>query len=184
MLDVASVWKAPVQQQNFRQLLEAMSRPGTVQSLHGIEDESNSLLAVLSALLDNEVSFCDNDKLLSNDDHLLLQAKQDDAEEADYLLCEGNQEPGFEPRLGTLASPELSATIVLKVDSITDGESLIELKGPGIKEQAQCNVKGLHPQWLIKRQEWVSAFPLGVDLILADESRVMAIPRTSIIKVN
>jgi len=184
MLDVASVWKAPFQQQNFRQLLEAMSRPGTVKSLHGIEEESNSLLAVLSALLDNEVSFCDNDKLLSRDDYLLLQAKQGDAEEVDFVLCDGNEEPLFEPRLGTLASPELSSTIVIKVDSVTGGDDQITLFGPGIKEQAECNLKGLHPQWFIKRQEWISAFPLGVDLILADESNVMAIPRTSIIKVN
>ena len=184
MLDVASVWKAPVQQKNFRQLLEAMSRPGTITSLFGIDKESNSVLAILSALLDNEVKFCDNDNLLSRDDHLLLQAKQGDAEEADYVLCAGNEEPVFEPRLGTLASPELSSTIVLKVDSITDGDDQITLSGPGIKTETECRVSGLHPQWLNKRQEWVCAFPLGVDLILTDESHVMAIPRTSNIEVN
>ena len=77
--------------------------------------------------------------------------------------------------------------IVLKVNSVNEGKNednmVIRLTGPGIKEQVKCCLSGLHPQWLAKRQEWVSAFPLGIDMIFADKSHIMALPRTAILEV-
>jgi len=50
-----------------------------------------------------------------------------------------------------------------------------------VKEVA-CS--GLNPAWLSKRQEWNGAFPLGVDMILFDAARIIAIPRTTRITIK
>ncbi|NET53236.1 MAG: hypothetical protein F6K09_32605, partial [Merismopedia sp. SIO2A8] len=34
-------------------------------------------------------------------------------------------------------------------------------------------LNGFHGAWFSRRQEWVSAFPLGIDLILVDATQVM-----------
>ncbi|MBW9263030.1 MAG: phosphonate C-P lyase system protein PhnH [Candidatus Thiodiazotropha sp. (ex. Lucinisca nassula)] len=184
MLEVAPIWQPHIQQQNYRLLLEAMSRPGSVHSIKGLNTTSNSLLAVLSALLDSSVRFCDTSDLLETTDIALLQAIQTLPEEADYLLCSGIDVPDFQPRLGTLASPEQSATLLVHVAALQAGDLQLHLTGPGIKQNRNCNIQGLDPDWLVKRESWVCGFPMGVDLILLDQQQLMALPRTTRVEVH
>ncbi|MGD8910591.1 MAG: phosphonate C-P lyase system protein PhnH [Chromatiales bacterium] len=184
MLDLEPIWQAETQQQNYRVLLEAMSRPGSRQALHGVTESSGATLAVLATLLDGSVSLSDLQGLLSEADRTLLQSVQADPEQADYLLCCGHQAPTFEPKLGSLPSPECSATLVVEVTSLNGGELHLNLSGPGIRERRECAVAGLDPDWLARRQSWVCGFPLGVDLILVDREQVMALPRTTRVEVR
>jgi alpha-D-ribose 1-methylphosphonate 5-triphosphate synthase subunit PhnH len=183
MLDLQPIWQAETQQQNYRVLLQAMSRPGSRQALHGVTESSDAAVAVLATLLDGSVSLSDPHGLLSEAENSLLQAGQVDPGEADYLLCCGQQAPTFEPKLGTLPSPEYSATLVIKVSSLSNGELRLNLSGPGIHEQRACAITGLDADWLVRRQSWVCGFPLGVDLILVDKDQVMALPRTTQVEV-
>ena len=184
MLEVAPIWQPHIQQQNYRLLLEAMSRPGSLHSITGLNTSSNSLLAVLAALLDSSVRFCDSNDLLETSDIALLQAIQTVPEEADYLLCSGIDVPDFQPRLGSLASPEQSATLLVHVSALEAGDLQLGLTGPGIKEKQVCNIQGLDSDWLVKRESWVCGFPLGVDLILLDQQQLMALPRTTRVEVR
>jgi alpha-D-ribose 1-methylphosphonate 5-triphosphate synthase subunit PhnH len=184
MLELAPVWQAQIQQQNYRLLLEAMSRPGTLHSIVGLDETSNTQLAVLAALLDSSVCFSDSDQLLEAADIALLQSIQTTPEAADYLLCSGSRAPSFEPRLGSLASPEQSATLVVRVTDLEAGDLQLDLRGPGIKENQVCNIQGLDPDWLQKRKAWVCGFPLGVDMILLDQQQMMALPRTTRVEVH
>jgi alpha-D-ribose 1-methylphosphonate 5-triphosphate synthase subunit PhnH len=183
MLEVDSIWTADTQQHNFRSILEAMARPGKVNPLEYKKHESNSIKAVLATILDGEVTFSDHDQLLDEDDWLLLQAIKSATNKADYILCDGDKLPDFDPKLGTLESPENSATIIILVDSLLDGDVKMVLTGPGIQTRIECNLTGLDKQWLLKRAEWVCNFPLGVDLILVCRSGVMAIPRSATVEV-
>ncbi|HCW91511.1 MAG TPA: carbon-phosphorus lyase subunit PhnH, partial [Marinobacter sp.] len=41
---------------------------------------------------------------------------------------------------------------------------------------------GLTSQWLAERARWNRNFPMGVDLILVDDTQVVALPRTTRIR--
>lgn len=179
MLNVAEIWTADVQQQTYRSLLDAISRPGKVKPILWQEEGSISTTAVLAALLDGEVTLSDHDNLLCQQDWLRLQAVKAESDQADYILCKAVKAPEFEPKLGTLTSPEQSATLILQVDTLVDGELKFQLSGPGVNGQIICAVSGLHTEWLSRRQEWIYAFPLGVDILFVDQAGVMALPRTT-----
>ncbi len=181
MLKLDTIWHADTQQAHFRLLLEAMSRPGRIYELHTPSDRSAR--AVLAALLDARVTLADPHRYLHPDDWPMLQCTREEASTADYILCQGERAPDFEPKLGTLPEPEHSATLVLALQGLGRGDTRLRLQGPGIEQTQLLSLDGLDPQWLQKREDWVSAFPLGVDMILVDAKRIAALPRTTRIEV-
>ncbi|MES9947224.1 MAG: phosphonate C-P lyase system protein PhnH [Candidatus Thiodiazotropha sp.] len=183
MLEVAAIWTPNTQQQNYRALLEAMSRPGKVNVIMQ-ETRDQTYTAILATLLDAEVSLADPDGLLDETTWPMLQANSAKPQEADYVLCSGDRPPSFQPKLGSLPSPEQSATLIIKVDSLSQGEMNLLLSGPGVDGTTRCAITGLDPDWFIKRVSWVSAFPLGVDLLLVDDTSVLALPRTTKVEVR
>ncbi|MES9983940.1 MAG: phosphonate C-P lyase system protein PhnH [Candidatus Thiodiazotropha sp. 6PLUC6] len=182
MLDVTPIWTVHIQQQNYRALLQAMSRPGSVSNI-GCGDNDKAYLAVLATLLDGEVSLADPQQLLNDQDWPLLQAAPLDSTHADYLLLEGSQTTAVQPKLGTLPSPEDSSTLIISVQSLTQGDLHLRLSGPGVNGTSDVAIDGLHHDWISQREEWVCAFPLGVDMILVDQDAVMALPRTTRVEV-
>lgn len=184
MLTLESIWQAENQQAQFRLLLEAMARPGSRYTFFEHPDESSVALAVLATLLDAEVSLADPQKRLTDKDWRMLQVRSAELEHADYILHTGMQpSTDLVPKPGTLASPEKSATVILVVDELGQGDMALTLSGPGIKTQQQLIVSGLDAWWLSMRELWNSAFPLGVDFILVDEKQVVALPRTTKVEV-
>ncbi len=183
MLELTSIWKPEVQQQNYRALLEAVSRPGTVQPVRFSAHDTDAVTAILATLLDGEVSLCDLDQQIDEDSWPLLQAVPRNADQADYVVCDGSKPPAFQPKLGSLASPEHSATLLLSVGSLTSDSATIRLQGPGIKEHKACSIAGLCNSWLAARADWVDAFPLGVDMLLIDRDSVLALPRSTQVEV-
>ena len=183
MLHIEPIWTPEIQQIHFRLLLEVMSRPGKRSELIEIPESGKPFLSVLSALLDSEVSLSDPDNLLSDDDWLMLQANRSEPESADYILCSASNVPTFTPKLGTLPSPEKSATIVLVASSLEQGSLTLRLSGPGIAIDNELVLDGVKQEWLEKRIDWNCAFPLGVDFILLDSRRVTAIPRTTKVEI-
>jgi len=180
-MNVDEIWQPHKQQQIFRVLLEAMSRPGTVQSLP-INSAVTAEKALLATLLDAEVSLCDKDALLEMTDWPLLQAKEDTPGQANYILCEGSKAPYFKPQMGSLSCPDESATVIIKVSSLKGSRVQLTLKGPGIENIKTIGIDGLNKHWLKVRQDWVSAFPLGVDFFIVDDSQVMGLPRTTTVE--
>jgi alpha-D-ribose 1-methylphosphonate 5-triphosphate synthase subunit PhnH len=183
MLDVAAIWTPYIQQQNYRAILKAMSRPGLVEPIQ-CSDGDEAHKAVLATLLDGEVSLADPEHLLSEQEWPLLQACGSDSAGADYILCNGDKPTALQPKLGTLPSPEHSATLVIRVTSLTSGDLHLRLSGPGVNGSSKVTITGLNQEWLARREDWVCAFPLGVDMILVDASAVMALPRTTRVEVR
>ncbi|MGD8938053.1 MAG: phosphonate C-P lyase system protein PhnH [Gammaproteobacteria bacterium] len=184
MLNLDPIWTPEFQQQHFRLLLDAMARPGKCQTLINVPDNGPCALAVLATLLDAEVSLADPHALLDSADWPMLQAKSTNAETADFVLCDGTRTPDFTPKLGSLHSPELSATLILMVEELGQGNTHLQLSGPGIAGSQTLMIKGLDSQWLVLREDWVCAFPMGVDLILVAGKQVAALPRTSKVEVR
>jgi len=184
MLKLDPIWQPDIQQTNFRLLLDAMAYPGRRFTIHAVPKEGHVALSVLATLLDAEVTLSDPYNLLRSDDWPMLQAKATSADKADYVLCDASQLPKFLPKLGTLPDPEQSATLILKVNKLGKGEKTLKLSGPGIKDIENLIVDGLNTEWLSNRDDWVCAFPLGVDMILVDEQHVAALPRTTKVEVE
>ena len=190
MINIASIWLPARQQQNYRAVLDAMSRPGHCKKLYfeggDLDRENKAFTALLASLLDKAVTFADPHALIHEDELTLLQTQLIEPEQADFIVCKGSEIPAFQPKLGTLPSPELSATIVISVTNIDEssqGNLKLCLSGPGVNNFTQCAITGLNRQWLNAREEWVSRFPLGVDILLVDDTSVMALPRTTTVEI-
>lgn len=184
MLKLDPIWQPDSQQKQFRLLLEAMSRPGECYAIATIPEDGSVALSVLATLLDAEVSLADPDDLLRIEDWPMLQAKPELSEQADYILCDGAHPPDFIPKIGTLACPEQSATLLLVVEELgqaINSQSALKMKltGPGIAASSILSISGLNPEWLSVREDWNDSFPLGVDWILVDRARITALPRTT-----
>lgn len=174
--DLLRFWLPTTQQIVFRSLINAFSYPGQMTEL----THADGSVAILATLVDAETTLADPDQLLSDLTKTRLNAPIVAAEQANYIIVRGNMNPRFTPQLGTLESPESGATVVVLIDSFTDSGRWC-ISGPGIKRPWYIDFGGLDSSWLDTRNIWCSSFPLGVDLILTDQKRCLALPRTTLI---
>lgn len=173
----AAAWEPLTQQWVFRRLLEAFSYPGRVASV-ARPDHAPALPLILATLVDAQVTLADPQGLIAADDWRRLGARREAPEAAHFIVASGDLAPAFAPAVGTLESPELGATVVLRVDSLGEGSPLA-LSGPGIDGATRLAVGGLDPAWLARRAVWNAGFPMGVDVVLVDGTRLAVLPRTT-----
>jgi alpha-D-ribose 1-methylphosphonate 5-triphosphate synthase subunit PhnH len=200
----------------FRKLLDAMSRPGTIQAipvpdaLAGIPEGADLVgvlpahgdrylynryaLGALATLLDRETTFVlgwagdwiERETSLSRWLERFGGARMGEPSAADYALCLDGQSGALLPDLcqGTEAAPEDSATAFICISDMVGepkrGGTVLELRGPGIRETATITVWGL-PN--VAQEALVAtrrAYPLGVDVILIDRrGQCVGMPRTT-----
>jgi alpha-D-ribose 1-methylphosphonate 5-triphosphate synthase subunit PhnH len=180
----ADIWAPARQQQLFRSLLDAFSYPGRIQTCTA---QAEPWLALLGALLDGQTTLSDPQDMLQESIWPKLEAQRVPYELAAFVLLDGSHAPEFVPSLGTLEEPEGGATLLLRVASLHDDESAalrMRLSGPGIREAVSISVDGLHQDWIDARNDWVASFPLGVELVLCDAQRFVALPRTTRIVIG
>jgi len=175
-LTALSIWQAHTQQRLFRRLLEAFAYPGRL--LDAADSGTTARLAILATLLDGEVDLADPHGLIAPEDGLRLMTSAAAPEQARFVVADAARAPDFTPTQGSLESPEFGATLLLEVEQLGTGSPLL-LTGPGIAAQTRLAVQGLHPEWIARRADWVSAYPLGVDIILCDATHFAALPRTT-----
>lgn len=173
---ISDIWQPHTQQQAYRQLMQAFSNPGQIETL-----SDDAMLLTLATLLDGATSFADVHGLVPALDHTRLETVNATPETAHFVLVDGAQAPEFKPDLGTLESPEGGATLLVAVASISTGKPYT-LSGPGIDGVRNITVQGLNPAWIDARESWNAAFPMGVDIVLLSGTQVMALPRTTRIK--
>lgn len=173
---IPGIWQPHTQQQAYRQLMQAFANPGQIETL-----SDDALLLTLATLLDGATSLADVHGLISALDHTRLETVNATPETAHFVLADGAQAPAFTPSLGTLESPEGGATLLLAIESVSQGKSYT-LSGPGVDGVRNIKVQGLNPAWLDARESWNAAFPMGVDIVLLAGSQVLALPRTTSIK--
>ena len=180
----ADIWAPARQQQLFRSLLDAYSYPGRIQTC---PVPAETTLALLSALLDGQTTLSDPLDMVDEFDWPKLEARRVLSEHAAFILLDGSHAPQFVPKLGTLEAPEGGATLLLRVAGLHEensGALHLQLSGPGIRQALNISVDGLHQDWISARNDWVSGFPLGVELVLCDAQRFVALPRTTRIVIG
>ena len=187
-MNIKEWWMPDAQQQAFRTVLDGFARPGTHMTLG--DADTDATLILLAALLDESVTLADTTGRLNKDQRRLLLAPDAPSSQAHFVLLDGSTAPAadFEPSLGTLEAPEFGATLLLNVaDLLTKpqpGSLTLRLRGPGIADECELHVHGLHAEWIARRAGWVSAFPLGVDIVLCAPRRLAALPRTTRIELQ
>lgn len=180
LMNASGIWLPQMQQKLFRGLLAAYSYPGRITAC--ADQNAPAWLAIVSALVDGETTLADPQQLLSDAWWSKLEARRAPLEQAAFILQDGSHAPELLPNLGTLEAPEAGATLLILVDSLrcdAGGEVNLRLSGPGIQHQVAISVNGLHPAWIISRNEWVADFPLGVEMVLCDAQHFVALPRTT-----
>jgi alpha-D-ribose 1-methylphosphonate 5-triphosphate synthase subunit PhnH len=162
----------------FRRILDVAARPGQIADLGDLLDGRPAALAALATFCDNTQTLADLTGTLSDTDLAFLDVGKAAPEQAGFILAAGAGAPDFTPRLGSLDAPEGGATIIVTVESLTDG-AVLTLTGPGIATQTRLAPKGLADGWLTARALWCADFPMGVDLVLADATCLTVLPRTT-----
>jgi alpha-D-ribose 1-methylphosphonate 5-triphosphate synthase subunit PhnH len=185
-------------QQNYRSLLQAMSRPGRVLRLDALDAVSSfaATMAVGECLLDPEVSLCviGNGRALTFQSALVgsTQVRTESPERADFIFVCGMRSQGGVrlAKRGRLESPEEGATLVYCMDSqptCASDRFRIRLTGPGIAEQGGIapEMRGIPVEEFQELTAVNADYPLGVDaFFVRPNGEVMALPRSTRIRVR
>ena len=82
--------------------------------------------------------------------------------------------------LGTLIYPDRSATVLVEADGFETGERF-RLEGPGIDGTQKIEIAGLGADFIETRRRNRALSPCGLDLVLTCGSRLLALPRSTLI---
>lgn len=176
---IPKVWNPEVQQRIFRRLLEAISYPGAPQQLQDLIGPEPTCIAVVAALCDESVTISDPNQQISNLDRSFLTTPEVEPQVADFVVCDANREPTFEPKVGDIYRPDESATMLINLHDKWEGEDRWTLTGPGIDGFTTFECAPAVSTWLHWRNERI-LYPTGVDLFICTQSAVIAIPRTTV----
>jgi len=165
----------------FRALVDAMSRPGTVQE----QPTTPADHAVLATLVDHEVTCHTHDERLRTALENEGRFTEAEPEAADIVHTTGRSEGALESYTrGSLKEPSDGATVVYRVAGLsTDppdgaGWTTLRLSGPGVPGERTLAVDGLPAAEASELAAAQAAYPRGVDAVLATESRIAAVPRS------
>ncbi|NHQ74675.1 phosphonate C-P lyase system protein PhnH [Roseovarius gahaiensis] len=164
----------------FRALMEAMARPGHIETVTGATPPaplSPAAGAALLTLCDAETPLylagpCDTPALR---DWLAFHVGAPLVGPADCAFAVGtwaDLQPLTDYSIGTASYPDRSATLIVELDDL--GADGAVLRGPGIKDTAALSL----PE-KAAFQANTAQFPLGLDFIFTSGQRLAALPRST-----
>ncbi|WP_042878395.1 phosphonate C-P lyase system protein PhnH [Cupriavidus necator] len=175
-------------QQVFRATLHAFAHPGQLQAMPVTSGVPEGLSPALVALL---LTLADPDTPVWLPAGVPAAARAflrfhcgcpltDDLGAAPFVCVPaGHAMPALaDCSQGQPAFPDRSATLLVEVASLTDGDTLT-LRGPGIETTQTLRVAGLAADFRASWRANNAGFPLGVDLLLASGDRFCALTRTT-----
>ncbi|HVE52302.1 MAG TPA: phosphonate C-P lyase system protein PhnH [Ramlibacter sp.] len=170
----------------FRLALEAMARPGRIQTLAAAGADwplRPALAQLLLALTDEETSvwWQEDSGALRQWLRFHTGARSVDAPgDAAFAVA---TRPADLPELrrfrnGSATAPEQSCTLLVEVPSLQHGPRM-DAFGPGIPGQVALAVAGLPEGFWAEWQESHAAFPQGVDIFFTCGRSLLGLPRTT-----
>jgi alpha-D-ribose 1-methylphosphonate 5-triphosphate synthase subunit PhnH len=177
-------------QSTFRSVMDAMARPGSVQRIVAAAGTPAAIMrgtaAIVLTLFDHDTPVW-LDPQMSEASNLTKWLKFHTGAPviADSSVCsfalvgDAAALPSLDRfSFGTNEYPDRSTTLILQVDSLTQGEKL-ELRGPGIDGTAVLQAR-VQPADLFERLAVnATLFPRGIDVVLVHDDSIVAIPRTT-----
>ncbi|EKV30928.1 PhnH protein [Caenispirillum salinarum AK4] len=175
----------------YRAVLKGMSYPGRLQALPATVDAPPPLspvaAGVLLALADLDAPVWLDPAGLATDDvagwlrfHCGCPVVEDRATAA-FAVLDATSAADLEGfALGTPEYPERSATLIIQVPRLAEGEGHT-LTGPGIKGSTRLRAEGLPEGFWRALADNRLLFPQGLDVILAAPEGLACLPRTTIV---
>lgn len=186
----------PVQdsQTLFRTLLKAMSEPGLIRQIEQPERAPGPLSlagwAVALGMLDADTplwlsrSLMQDSALSSNLRFHCQSPLTACAAEADFALALAAELPELASfNQGCAEYPDRSATLIIQVEGISD-EPDWTLTGPGIESERGLTIGGLPQAFTEQLIASRRRFPLGVDCIFVCADQLVALPRSTQIRIG
>ena len=176
----------------FRQVMNALARPGTICSFEDCAMPPSPLLpkagAIAATLFDADTTIWLDSNLRQEQaliDWLVFHTAANMVEQtfdANFAVVgEKASLPSLESfSQGTQEYPDRSTTVILQIDKLTDGSPL-ELTGPGIKNSRMISPQGLPSHFCEQWADNRARFPRGVDVLLVASEGIIGLPRTTII---
>ena len=173
-------------QASFRTILEAMSRPGSIQRVTARLAPPAPLCAAAAAAL---LTLADADTPLWLDGgdtiaewlrfHCGAPITHDIGSARFALACATT--PSLEALdVGTDEDPQLGATLILQVEELIAGAGW-RLRGPGIQHEHRLGVRGAPTGFAATWARNQALFPRGVDVLLCAGDSIAALPRSVMI---
>ena len=177
-------------QSTFRAVMDAMARPGSIQRIAAAAGMPNAMMrgtaAVALTLFDHDTPIWLDSAMSATPDvakwlkfHTSAPVVPDTSNSSFALIGDPkNLLPLDCFALGSNEYPDRSTTLILQVDSLTQGPA-VRLNGPGIDGAAELRA-AIAPDDLLQRLAVNAAlFPRGVDVVLVHDDAIVAIPRTT-----
>ncbi len=177
-------------QSTFRSVMDAMARPGSVQRIAAIAGTPSPVMrgtaAVALTLFDHDTPVWLDPPMSETPDvakwlkfHTGAPVIADSSICSFALVGDARALPALDRfAFGSNEYPDRSTTLILQVESLTQGPRL-ELRGPGIDGTAALQAR-VQPADLFERLAVnVALFPRGIDVVLVAGDAIVAIPRTT-----
>lgn len=170
----------------FRAILDAMARPGRLQTPPAPASVppglSAAAAAVVLTLVDADAPLWVAPRLApALGDWLRFwcgTAPEPDPARAAFALGRWPDLAAAGPwAQGTPAFPDRSTTLIVEVDALEEGAGAT-LRGPGVETANRLAVSGVDASFWADRAAARASFPLGTDAILTAGARLAALPRT------
>jgi alpha-D-ribose 1-methylphosphonate 5-triphosphate synthase subunit PhnH len=182
-------------QSTFRSVMDAMARPGSVQRIVAAGGTPGAMMrgtaAIALTLFDHDTPIW-LDPLMSETSNVTKWLKFHTGAPVvgDSTICSFALigDPAALPALdrfsfGTNEYPDRSTTLILQVESLTQGRGL-ELRGPGIDGTARLQAAIEPADLLVRLAINAALFPRGIDVVLVHDDTIVAIPRTTRLSVK
>jgi alpha-D-ribose 1-methylphosphonate 5-triphosphate synthase subunit PhnH len=178
----------------FRKIMDAVARPGT-RAVFGLAIQPPAGLGVAAAtvaltLLDFETPVWLTRALRGGQTEAWLRfhcgcpLTADPAEAAFAIVTEAAEAPRLDAfNLGDAKYPDRSTTLIVQVENLDGGER-VTLAGPGIKDQAVVEPRGLPAGFWSQMQDNNARFQFGIDVLLVSGGSLIAVPRSSQINLQ
>ena len=177
-------------QSTFRSVMDAMARPGSMQRIGAVVGAPDTMMrgtaAIALTLFDHDTPVW-LDARMSETSYVAKWLKfhtsapviADSSISSFALIGDPQNLPALDRfAFGSNEYPDRSTTLILQVESLTDGP-VAELQGPGIDGTAALRAS-IQPRDLFKRLTINAAlFPRGIDVVLVHDDSIVAIPRTT-----
>lgn len=176
----------------FRGVMDALARPGSIQTLPasaavaGPGTMSAGVAALVLALADHDTPLWLDAALAASGEtanwlrfHTGAPLVDDVSQCVFALIGDGRSMPPLARfALGSDEYPDRSATLIVQVETLTDGPPLV-LSGPGIRGTAVCRAGGLPANIAEQLATNRTLFPRGIDLVLVSGTQLISIPRST-----
>ena len=177
-------------QSTFRSVMDAFARPGAVQRIvttAGVPAPMmRGIASIALTLFDHDTPIWLDPRMSETSEvtkwlkfHTSAPVIADSSICSFALIGDPNTLPGLDRfAFGSNEYPDRSTTLILQVESLTQGRSL-ELRGPGIDGTAVLQAAIQPPDLFERLAINATLFPRGIDVVLVADDAIVALPRTT-----